>query len=252
MHAHGPHVVHLLERAFALHLLPDAVDVLGPPGDFGVDAFGLQAFLQLEADALEVLFPIGPLLVDELRDLFVFFRIQVAEAQVFQFPLHLPDAQPIGQRREEFQRFLRDALAALFGQHAQRAHVVQPIGQFDQDHARIVHHRQEHLAQRFEFALVVRSGGLRIQVIELAQLGHAFDQTQHFLPEFLLHLFAGVGGVFQRIVQQAGRDGWRIQAEARSGCWRRPGSAARTARPRCASGLRAPVRPPDKACSTRS
>jgi hypothetical protein len=70
------------------------------------------------------------------------------------------------------------------------------------------------LCSRFEFALVVRAGRLRIQMIELAQLGHTLDQAQHFLAKVLLHLLAGVGSVFQGIVQQARRDGRRIQAKA--------------------------------------
>ena len=90
---------------------------------------------------------------------------------------------------------------------------MQPIGQFDQHHARIVHHRQEHLAQRFQFALVVRSGGLRIEAVELAEFGHAFDQAQHFLAELRFQFGPRDLGVFQHVVQQAGGDGRRVDAQ---------------------------------------
>jgi len=98
---------------------------------------------------LDVGFPLGASVGDEPGDLFVAHRVEMAEAQVLQFPLHLPDTQAVGEGGEDIQRLAGDTLAALFGQRAQRAHVVQAVGQLNQHHAHVVHHCQENLAQRF-------------------------------------------------------------------------------------------------------
>ena len=53
-------------------------------------------------------------------DLLVFFRIQVAESQVFQFPLDLPNAKPICQRRKNIERFFGNSLALVLGHDRDR------------------------------------------------------------------------------------------------------------------------------------
>ena len=71
------------------------------------------------------------------------------------------------------------------------------------------------LRSDLEFAVIVGPRHLRVEVVELAELGHAFDQAQDFLAKFLFHLFARVRRVFQHIVQQPGGDRRRVQAEFR-------------------------------------
>jgi hypothetical protein len=73
--------------------------VLRPAGDVGLDA-GLgqgrsDALLGVGDEALAV----GALLVEQAGDAAVGLGLQVAEGEVLQLPLELPDAQPVGQRR---------------------------------------------------------------------------------------------------------------------------------------------------------
>ena len=86
----------------------------------------------------------------------------------------------------------------------QRAHVVQAVGQFDEDDANVVDHRQHHLAE--VFGLLLFAG----REIDLADLGDAFDDVRDLLAEFFADVDDRDRGVFDRIVQQPGRDRDRI------------------------------------------
>ena len=89
------------------------------------------------------------------RDALVVLRLEVAEGQVFQLPLDLPDAQAVRQRRVDLHRLLGDAAAVSAGSRPQRAHVVQPVGQLDDHDADVLRHREEHLAQVLRLHLAV-------------------------------------------------------------------------------------------------
>ena len=93
-------VVHLGEvQTLDAHLVPDAVDMLGPAADLGVHAAGGQRRLQALDGAGDEGFALDPFLFQQARDLLVAVGLQEAERQVFHFPLDLPDAEPVGQRR---------------------------------------------------------------------------------------------------------------------------------------------------------
>ena len=107
------------------------------------------------------------------------FRIELAERQVLEFLAHLLHAHAAGERRIDFQRLLGDA-AARFGRHvAERAHVVQAVGELDQQHAHVVGDRQQQLAE------VLRLLGFLGDEFELLQLGQALDQRADIVAEQL-------------------------------------------------------------------
>ena len=83
-------------------------------------------------------------------------RIQVLEAQLFQFAKQGVQSQAMRDRRIDFQRFARDAAASLGVDRFKRAHVVQPIGELDQHDAHVARHRQQHLAEVFGLRLLGR------------------------------------------------------------------------------------------------
>src|SRR3990172_8348372 len=124
-------------------------------------------------------------------DLLVHGRVDVAEGQVLQFPLHLPHAQTVGQRSKDLKRFLGDASAARRVKMPQGAHVVQAVGQFDEHHPYVVAHGEEYLAQRFDverappLGLILRSVGLAGagDARQLSQLGDAVDLVRDFVTE---------------------------------------------------------------------
>ncbi len=69
------------------------------------------------------------------------------------------------------------------------------VGQLDQDHAKVPHHRQQHLAEAFGLRL------LAALELDLIELGHPIDDLGHIVPEAGGDLFLGRGGVLDDIVQ---------------------------------------------------
>ena len=62
----------------------------------------------------------------------------------------------MGDGRVDVTGLLRDADPPVFGQMVQGAHVVQPVGELDEDDADIVNHRQQHLAKTLGLAFFAR------------------------------------------------------------------------------------------------
>ena len=86
------------------------------------------------------------------------------------------------------------------GMRVERAHVVQPVGELDQQHADVVGHRQQELAQILGGALVL---GLRL---DLGELGDAVDQPRDVGAEQLLDLLGRGDRVLDRVVEDRGDD----------------------------------------------
>ncbi len=155
---HYPHrtdVVQLVERQpLLLHLPPDAVDVLRAATDLGLDALRNQLARQHLLDILDVALAGDAGFVDFPSNAPVGLRLQVAERQVLQLPLQLPDAQAVGQWRVDVACQLRQRAALLVVQLVGRAHPRQLPGQQDRHHAQVADDRQQQPAQ----ALAVASG----------------------------------------------------------------------------------------------
>ncbi len=132
-------------------------------------------------------------------------RIGVAEGQVLKLAAHLAHAQPVRQRSINVLRLARNRLLPLRLQVLQRAHVVQPVGQLDQHHAHIRHHRQQHLAHVFRLAVFA------VGELDLVDLGHALDNVRHLVAEALRNLLARGLRVLHGVVQQRRRNGRRVQ-----------------------------------------
>ena len=60
------------------------------------------------------------------------FRVEMAEGEVLELVAHLLDAHAAGERRVDVEGLLGDALALVGRHEAERAHVVQPVGELDQ------------------------------------------------------------------------------------------------------------------------
>jgi hypothetical protein len=83
---------------------------------------------------------------------------------------------------------------------AQRAHVMQAVGELDEDDPDVVGHGQEHLADVLGLPLLGAGGG------HVAQLGHAGDDVRHVRAEKLQEVLRCRAGVFENVVQDAGGD----------------------------------------------
>ena len=83
----------------------------------------------------------------------------------------------------------------------ERAHVVQPVGELDQQHAHVVGDGEQKLAQVL--------GLLRLlgDEVELFQLGQPLDQLADLMAEQPVDLGAGGVGILDRVVQERRGDG---------------------------------------------
>src|SRR4029077_10588425 len=90
----GVDVVDLAElRALALHLLPDAVDVLRPALDIGGEAGRFEARAQVGDGALDVRLATLAARVEQLRELAETLGLERLEGEVLELPLDLPDPE---------------------------------------------------------------------------------------------------------------------------------------------------------------
>jgi hypothetical protein len=125
--------------------------VLGSPVDLGiVDPDRGQLALEAGDGIGDELLALAALLVELLGDLLVGIGMQEAEREVFQFPLQFPDAEAVGERRIEFQRFARDRHAQFVRLHRVMAQRLRARGEAQENDADILDHRQQHLAQDFD------------------------------------------------------------------------------------------------------
>jgi hypothetical protein len=200
-------IVDLLELdLLALQLLRDAPQSLDAPVDLGdrhlrLGQLGGHRLLQL----LDQAFRLAALRVDFRPQRLVRLRLQVAERPLLELVLDLAHAEPVGDRRVDIAGFLCDLHPLVVGQVAQGAHVVQAIGQFDQDHPDVVDHRQEHLAEVLRLALLARRERHR------ADFRHPLDDMGDLGTEQLPDPLDGRQGVLDDVVEEAGGDGDGVQ-----------------------------------------
>ncbi|MNS54654.1 hypothetical protein D3C72_874610 [compost metagenome] len=143
-------VIHLGKiQALDAHFVPDAVDMLGPAADFGIDAGLGQRRLQAVDGAGDEGLALNPFFFQQAGDLLVAVRLQEAERQVFHFPFDLPDAQAVCQRGIQVQRFAGEvgrARRLAFRVPAQGAQAGRQPHQHD---AQVGRHGKQHLALHF-------------------------------------------------------------------------------------------------------
>ena len=164
-----------------------------------------EGLLDVALDALDDVAPVAARPLHRLGQRGVAPRVQVLERQLLQLAVGLVQAEPVRDRRVDVERLARDA-QALVGRHrVHRAHVVQPVGELDQDHAHVARHRQQHLAERLGLAFLAR------RELQLVELGQAVDQVGGRRAEALDQLGLGDAAVLHRVVHQRGHDGLRVE-----------------------------------------
>jgi hypothetical protein len=173
-----------------------------------VPAAVLTDRLQLGLAARHELGVGGQQRVDAGADAAVDLRLEVAEAEVLQLGVQPLDAEAAGQRRVDLHRLAGDAQLLVERHVLERPHVVEAVGELDQQHADVLAHRQQHLAEALGLLLLAR------QVRDLAELGDAVDQAGDLGPEALVQVDDGQLRVLDRVVQQAGDHAAHVEADA--------------------------------------
>ncbi len=192
---------------FALHLGPDRKRLLAAAVDPRRDAVLLQVLRQLAFDLADQIAVALRQRVQPLHHHRVGFRIERMEREILEFLAHLLHAHAAGEGRIDVQRLLGDAAARGVRHEFQRAHVVQPIGELDQQHADVVGNRQQQLAQ------VLGLLGLARDQLQPFQLGEPFDQRADLVAEDLVDLGARRLGILDGVVEQGRHDGGVVELE---------------------------------------
>ena len=121
--------------------------MLGPSHHLGFDACGLERLAQPGAHRAEERLALLALGRDTLRDLLVRCGLEGLETQVLELALDARHAEPVRERRVDVEGLGRDPLHLFRFQVFQRAHVVEPVRELDEDDAQVAGHGQQHLAE---------------------------------------------------------------------------------------------------------
>ena len=113
-------------------------------------------------------------------------------------------SETVGNGCVDLEGFAGDAFLAFGGEAAKGPHIVQAIGELDDDDADIADHREEHLAEALGLAIL---GG---EEVKLGELGDAIDAAGNFGSELLPDILAGDAGVFNHVMQQAGLEAHHV------------------------------------------
>ena len=192
---------------FALHLGPDRKRLLAAAIDARGDAVLLQILGELAFDLADQIAVALGQRIQPLHHHRIGFRIERMEREILELLAHLLHAHAAGERRIDVQRLLGDAAARGVRHEFQRAHVVQAVGELDQQHADVVGDRQQKLAQ------VLGLLGLARDQLQPLQLGEPFDQRADLVAEDIVDLGARRLGILDGVVQQGSDDGGVIELE---------------------------------------
>ncbi len=173
--------------------------------DFGLDVGLAQHAAHLVGDRGEGVVRAGGVLLDQLARVRVLLGVHDREDEVLQLRLERLDAEAFGERDEDVAGDLGDAFLFLAAHHAEGAHVVQPVGEFDRHHADVVAGGEEHLAEGLGLG-----GGA---VVDLLQLGDAVDEIADLGAELVADLVERHLGVLDGVVEEGGGQGGGLGAE---------------------------------------
>ncbi len=209
-HAEAEDVGHLREgEVLLLHLVVDAVEVLLAAAHRGSDAGLLQAGSDRFEDAVDDFATVATRGIDGLLQHLVARREEMPERELLQLLKETVQPEAIGDGRVDVDRLAGDACALLRLHHVERAHVVQPVGELDEDHADIACHREQHLAE------VLRLLVFLAFEFDAVELGDAVDEIGHHLAELLGDLGLGDRRVFHHVVEQRGGERLRVEMPLR-------------------------------------
>ena len=176
---HCAHVVYLTEiDALALHLPPDRVDMLGPTGNVGMNRRFFQCLAQLRHYRVDIFLSVEPTLVQQLGNLLVLGRLQVAEGQIFQLPLDMTNPETMGQRCIDVEYLTGNPVALLLRRVLDCPDGAGALGQLDQGDAHVIDHGDQHLAQILYLGLGIEHGVVAgiLRHTDRRHALHAIDQ----------------------------------------------------------------------------
>ena len=208
--ANPDQVVDLVELLAAdHHLLVDGIQVFRTAFDLCLDAQFLQLGSGVGRDLFDQRGALAATRVHQTGDLAIGPGVQRLEREVFQLPFEFLYTQAVRERRIDLQGLGRDPALLRFGEHPEGAHVVQAVGELDQQDPDVARHGHDHLADVLRLFLFPGAE------LEAVQLGEAVDDARDLGPEVVLDRLHRGDRVFHRVVQERGFERRGVEAEVR-------------------------------------
>ena len=136
--------------------------------------------------------------------------MQRLEGEILELPLQLVDAQAVRERCVDLERLARLLHLLLAPEVLERAHVVEPVGELDQDDPDVMGHRHDHLS------VVLGLRVLAALELDPRQLRDALDERRDLLAELGAHLVDSDLGVLDDVVEERGRDRLVVEPQLRA------------------------------------
>ena len=200
-HAQSGQVVNLTDVFLvALHLLVNAVEMLGATLDFCRHMRFFNFFYDLLVRFFDEGLSLLPLLLDTLDEIVVRLGIEIAQAQILKLPLNVRYAETVRKRRIDFDGLACNAFLLVFTNIFEGAHVMQAISKLYHDDADVLRHGEEHLSVTFKLLLFFGF------VLYPAELCHAIDEHGDLIAKQLAHFLQRMRCVFHNVVQDGRTD----------------------------------------------
>jgi hypothetical protein len=166
---------------------------------------------------LDELLAVAPALVHHRLDLGVLARVQRLEREVLELPLDRVDTESVCERRVHLECLARLLELLLLAEILDRAHVVEPVGQLDEDDAPVLRHRHNHLP------VVLGLRVLAALELDPRELGDALDELSDLVAELPANLLDGRTSVLDHVMDERGRErrvvGAELPQDARDAEW---------------------------------
>ncbi len=132
-------------------------------------------------------------------------RLEELERQVLELGLDAGHAESMRQRGVDLASLEGDAAPPLRRQVLERAHVVEPVGELDDDDSRVFRDREEQFPVVLDLLLRARPEG------EARDLGESVYDAGDLAAELLGDVLRAHIGIFDDIVQERRRDGGAVE-----------------------------------------
>jgi hypothetical protein len=150
----------------------------------------------------------------ELGDAFVLVGLEIAQAQVFELPLDLPDAETVGERGIDALGVARDLGAALRLQVLDGPHQVHALGEHHQHHAHVLGDAEQQAAQVLLVLVLILGGDDGVDVGDLADAREIADHARDPRAEAVFELHLGEVALIQTAVEQGRDQGLEVHPQA--------------------------------------
>ena len=172
--------------------------MLGTAVDLAFHAHFLHLGANLLHHTVDELLTLSPLLAYAFGDVLVLVRVNVHHSEVFEFALEERYTEPARKRRVYVESFARYILLFFGRQIFEGTHIVQTVGEFDNDDSQIFGDRHKELAE------VLRLRLFAVGKLQFVEFCDALDQFEDFVAELRGELLGGNLGVLQNVVQESG------------------------------------------------